>query len=407
MMDGPGHIPLAPARSGQEGDDQEAARLATLRDYAILDTPPEVAFADVVDIAAEVCGTAMALVSFVDQDRQWFAAETGLGVRETPVGQSVCAHAMHADGIFTVDDLSQDARFRDNVLVTGAPQLRFYAGAPLQTEDGVPLGTICVLDQQSRPGGLNAKQQKALAALGRQVMAQLELRRLGRRQRELLASKDALQAETARHLAARDAALAERDLLMQEVNHRVKNSLSMVQALLHLQARSAKDEDTAQLLRNSAARVRTFGAMHEQLYQLGAETHVDMAVYLDSLLDNQRATQFDGGRDRAILLHAEHDQWPAADAANLGLILVELVTNSLKYGAGTIDVSLARIGSDVLELTVEDQGTELPESFDPEASRGFGMRLVTGLLRSQQRGWLKVDRSRGHTRFVVTFRAGA
>ena len=397
----------APVWSAQSGDDCAADRLAALRDFDILDTPPEVAFADTVDIAAEVCGTPMALITFVDENRQWFAAETGLGVRETPIEQSVCAHAMHARGIFTVEDLSQDVRFRDNPLVTGAPDLRFYAGAPLLTEDGVALGTICVLDRQSRPGGLNPKQERALAALGRQVMAQLKLRRLGRQQRDLLAAKDRLQGETASHLAARNAALAERDLLMQEVNHRVKNSLTMVQALLNLQARAASDRDAAELLRNSAARVCTFGAMHEQLYQMGAETHVDLAVYVETVLENQRATQAGSGQERPIVLHAACDQWPAADAANLGLILVELVTNSLKYGAGTIDVSLERAGQDVLRLIVEDEGTGLPASFDPTASRGFGMRLVTGLLRSQQRGWLEVDRTRGHTCFLVMFRAAA
>ena len=409
MMDGPCRIPPseAPGQVAREAADLETARLATLHGYDILESPPELAFADAVDIAAEICCTPMALVSFVDKDRQWFAAERGVGLQETPIGQSVCAYAMHAGSIFTVDDLSQDARFRDNTLVTGAPYLRFYAGAPLRTEGGEPLGTICVLDTQSRPGGLNATQERALMALGRQVMAQLELRRLGRQQRELLASKDRLQVETASHLAARNAALAERDLLMQEVNHRVKNSLMMVQSLLNLQARAAADPDAAELLRNSAARVCTFGAMHEQLYQLGAETHVDLAAYVDTLLENQRATQAGTGRERPIVLHAQHDLWPAADAANFGLILVELVTNSLKYGAGAIDVSLERVGQDVLRLSVEDEGRGLPADFDPTASRGFGMRLVTGLLKSQQRGWLEVDRTRGHTCFVVMFRAVA
>ncbi len=354
-----------------------------LRRYAILDTPTEELFGDFVEIAAQICAAPMALVSFVDEERQWFAAELGLGVRQTPVEQSVCAHAMRADGVFVVPDLSRDPRFRDNPLVTGAPRLRFYGGAPLRTADGVPLGSMCVLDHEPRPEGLTPAQSRALQALARQVMGQLELRRALRERAE---------------------ALVEKDLLMQEVHHRVKNSLSTVQALLQMQARMTTQPEAAQQLLDSATRIRTFGAMHEQLYRVGATAEVDLAAYLRGLLDEQRAAQAGMPDARAILFEGEAMAWPSADAPTLGLVVVELVTNALKYGSGAVRVTLRRDGA-LAAVSVQDEGTGLPDDFDPAASTGFGMRIVTGLLRNQGRGRLEVDRARGHTCFVATLRA--
>lgn len=162
--------PAPPARSA------ELHRLATLRRYQILDTAREAAFDDITRLAALICGTPMALISLVEQNRQWFKSEVGLGVSETPIGSSICAHAIQQDGLFVVPDTLADARFVHNPLVTGEPNLRFYAGAPLHTADGVPLGTVCVLDSQPRK--LTAAQADALQALARQTMAQIELRQL-------------------------------------------------------------------------------------------------------------------------------------------------------------------------------------------------------------------------------------
>ena len=153
----------------------EAARLAALNAYAILDTANEGAFDDITRIAALVCGTPIAVVNFIDAERQWFKSEIGLGVRETPLDPSICAHAILQDDLFVVPDTRLDARFQGNPLVTGDPHLRFYAGAPLRTPDGHALGTVCVLDTE--PRSLSDVQLGALKALARQSMAQLELRK--------------------------------------------------------------------------------------------------------------------------------------------------------------------------------------------------------------------------------------
>jgi PAS domain S-box-containing protein len=161
--------------------DAEAQRLAALASYEIMDTLPEAQFDDLVRIAAQICDVPMALISLVDEQRQWFKANLGLDARETSREIAFCDHAIEQDELFVVEDASRDARFANNPLVIHDPKLRFYAGAPLKTPDGHRLGTLCVLDRQ--PGELTPDQANALRALARQVMAQLELRKALARER--------------------------------------------------------------------------------------------------------------------------------------------------------------------------------------------------------------------------------
>jgi PAS domain S-box-containing protein len=156
----------------------ESERLSALRSFGILDTPREQDFDDIVALASQICGTPISVVSLIDESRQWFKAEVGLGVRETPIDSSICAHAILEKRYIEIGDTTLDDRFKTNPLVTGEPHLRFYAGALLQTEDGLPIGTLCVLDYAPRE--LTYEQKTALLVLSRQVMTQLELRRNNR-----------------------------------------------------------------------------------------------------------------------------------------------------------------------------------------------------------------------------------
>ena len=152
-------------------------RLATLDDYDILDTPPEAEFDDIVELATYVCETPIALISFVASDRQWFKARIGFPHCQTDLNRSVCAHVLTEPDLLVIPDLAADPRTRDNPLVTGGPQIRFYAGAPLRDPRGRTLGSLCVIDKTPRPDGLTERQAGVLRNLGRQVMTLLELRR--------------------------------------------------------------------------------------------------------------------------------------------------------------------------------------------------------------------------------------
>ena len=160
--------------SSQESVRQESARVAALDRYAILDSEPEQSFDDLVTLAAFVCRTPIAMLSLVDDHRQWFKSRVGVQIRETPKDTSFCAHAIQQEDLFIVPDTLKDPRFKENPMVVGEPHIRFYTGAPIINEDGFALGTLCVIDRQPRE--LDSEQKEALWSLSRLALGQMELR---------------------------------------------------------------------------------------------------------------------------------------------------------------------------------------------------------------------------------------
>lgn len=153
----------------------EAARLNALYQYQVLDTPPVTSLDELTALAAEICQVPIALISLVDEKRQWFKSKVGVAITETPRSIAFCAHAIQQAQIFVVRDALADERFANNPLVTEDPKIRFYAGMPLITTEGFALGTLCVIDYE--PRDLSRKQLRGLEILSHQVMAQLELER--------------------------------------------------------------------------------------------------------------------------------------------------------------------------------------------------------------------------------------
>jgi class 3 adenylate cyclase len=186
----------------------EEARLRALQTYAILDTLPELAYDDIAQLAAQICGCPAGLVTFLDEKRQWMKAKYGLPpeLTQCPREITICQTTICNDDVLYVPDLSKDLRFGDLPLVSGEFHLRFYCGAPLITPDGYALGTICVIDFQPRE--LSFEQQEALRRLSRQTVAQLELRRKLLEQNEILR-----QLQAARETAESDRQNWERLLL--------------------------------------------------------------------------------------------------------------------------------------------------------------------------------------------------
>lgn len=293
----------------QEMPWDEEQRLAALRAYGILDTDPEPDFDDIVHLAAHICGTPVAAISLVEDRRQWFKSELGLGLRETPIEVSFCARAALSPGLTIVPDASIDPRFAGNPLVAEHPRLRFYAGARLDTPAGLPLGTLCVLDYV--PRDLTAEQKKSLSALARQVVAQLELR-------HALADRDEA-------LAAARRADERQVLLVREIHHRTRNQLAVIQSLLGATARSSRtiDEFYSTFSGRITSMARTQALLTEDYWQT--------APLRDLIL---KELEIPAGKESGRIVLSGPDLHLAADlAVPLSMALHELATNAERHGA--------------------------------------------------------------------------
>jgi GAF domain-containing protein len=167
----------------------EKERLAALKAFQILDTPPEKEFDDITALAACICGTPIAIISLVDSDRQWFKSKIGVSATETAREIAFCAHAIMERDLFIIRDASKDVRFARHPFVTADPQIRFYAGAPLIASDDCILGTLSVADQVPRE--MTSEQAEALRILGRHIIHLLEnRRRMHKLERQLAVQTD-------------------------------------------------------------------------------------------------------------------------------------------------------------------------------------------------------------------------
>lgn len=326
---------------------RQAERLAALESYGILDTEREAAFDDVARLAADICGTAIAVINLIDADRQWFKAEVGLGVRETPLATSICSHVILENEFTEISDTTKDSRFLDNPLCCGEPGLRFYAGALLKDDKGLPIGTLCVLDW--KPRTLTSVQRNALRVLADQVMAQLNLRR----------------------------ALNLANMLRQEVDHRVKNSLQTISSVARLKARAA-DTDAARIAyENIGQRIETVAMLHEQLYNCEVGATVELGRYIDSI-----GTSLRGLAPPHVTLKISSISVTCSSrtAAAIGLLVNELTANAFKHAfpddqPGQVSLGLGRTEDGRLCLSYSDNGVGIPEGAS-SSETGLGTKLV-------------------------------
>ena len=205
--------------------DNESERLANLFSHELLDTPEDDELNQIVQLAAEITEMPISLVSLIDENRQWFKAKVGLELNETPREYAFCDHTIKGKDLFTVQDATLDDRFMKNPLVTGDPNIRFYAGVPLETTEGYQLGTLCVIDR--KPGVLTSKQEKALHILAKQVVINFELRKKNRSFERALDIVDAQK----RQLESKNLILSR---LLSIISHDLRNPIENLKQIFGL-----------------------------------------------------------------------------------------------------------------------------------------------------------------------------
>jgi PAS domain S-box-containing protein len=308
--------------------ENEAERLAKLRSFGVLDTLPQKAFDDITALASAICGTPIALISLVDMDRQWFKSRVGLEAPQTSREVAFCSHAiLNPAEVMVVEDATQDERFRDNPLVTEAPDIRFYAGAPIVTGDGMALGTVCVIDRSPRP--FDASQRQALRSLASLVVTLLEHEKLAKAQAERQTQ------EFARHTEYLTAFSASGLDLMSFVD---KNYVYRYVNNTYLCYWNRKREDI--LGKN------VLNLMGESLFQSMAKPYLDRALS-GQQVDYEACMEFPGKGPR----HVEITYLPAIDddGTTIGVIVRAHDIHALKTRENQLQQTVAMLEHKTLE----------------------------------------------------------
>ncbi len=280
---------------------RQAERLATLRAYDILDTPREADFDDIVLLASKICRTPISVVNLIDADRQWFKAEVGLGARETPLETSICSHVILDHDFTMIEDTHTDPRTADNELCAPNNGLRFYAGALLKADNGLPIGTLCVLD--NKPNTLDEGQMLALKVLARRVMRELDLRR----------------------------AIRAQSILRDEMDHRVKNSLATVSGAVRLYKAEARKTGDADAAFDAIQRqLDAVAAVHQAIYTSETDERLDLNEYM-SALTGHLSNSLQG--NLTVTFSAPGLSVPPKVANTIGLVANEFAANTVKHGA--------------------------------------------------------------------------
>ena len=373
---------------------EETRRIEELLRYEVLDTEDEKALDELTQLASVICGTSISLISLVDKDRQWFKSRVGLNAPETPREIAFCSHAILQDKIFEVPDALEDARFADNPLVTGAPDIRFYAGTPLISTSGMPIGTLCVID--TIPKKLDEKQQLALSTLAKQVISQLELR-LHNRQLQRM-QKDQKQ-------------------IFAVMSHDLRspfNGILGLSKILHKNANTLQPELIAEMADGILESSLTVYQLLDEILQwsrsqLGA-IHVEIkATALDPLIIETINLMEDSFNLKKLnVKHVTNENSVAMADVNLTKTIIRnLLANAIKYTPeqGNIYIETQVIDNEI-QLVVTDTGQGIPVNIQDaifsdsvasqsgtqgESGHGLGLNICGDFARKQQ-GYLSLDK---------------
>lgn len=362
----------------------EAQRLNALFQYEVLDTEDEKVFDELTELASAICGTEISLISLVDKDRQWFKSRVGLDAPETPRNIAFCSHAILQEKVFEVPNALEDERFFDNPLVTGAPDIRFYAGMPLVTPDGFPLGTLCVIDQE--PKKLTADQERALQILAKQVITQLELR-IHTRQVERINEQ--------------------REKMFAVVAHDLRSPFNGIMGMSKILRSKAETLKPERIMQAAEGILSSSHKVYQLLDELLQWTKNEMGVIkIDAkgvkVSDVMLATKDfldDAAALKNVSLNIDADEsiLIAADETLIKTVMRNLVSNAIKYTPEQGEVTLSAVPQDdMVKMTVQDTGAGIPEDLRVslfsstveshvgsagEQGQGIGLKLCGDFIR--------------------------
>ena len=355
-----------------ENDEQ---RVRALHDLDILDTLPEQVYDELALLAARICGTPIALVSLVDAERQWFKAKVGLEASQTHRDLAFCGHAiLEPDAVFSVHDAQADHRFATSELVTGAPGIRAYAGAPIVMESGDVLGTVCVID--TAPRTLTAEQTAALQALARQAAGQLELRRMNLHLEAVVAARTKdLQAA----LVAAEAAGRVKSAFVSAMSHEVRTPLNGVMGMIDVLEQGqlvGPQKEAARMARESARALLRIvdDVLDFSKIEAGSISVDDAPMSIERVVAQVRGALAPSAEARGVSLDVQLDPGLPAkvrgDAARLRQVLLNLVENAIKFSSGKgrdgiVDVRVALADRDAERCRVEMRVTDNGIGMDP------------------------------------------
>lgn len=390
----------------------ETERLNALEDYQIMDTDPEDDFDELTTLASKICGTPIALITLLDENRQWFKSKVGLTTTQTPREHAFCAHTiMEEDGIMEVHDARVDERFFANPLVTSSPDIVFYAGISLKNPQGLPMGSLCVIDQIPRK--LSGEQLEALSIIAKQVIAQMELR------------------SKIRKLSEANRQLAESNRFMQRfatnAAHDLKNPLSSISISSQLMVRELSASADLKLFKLASANFSSAKKLVRMIddmldYSLRPEALINSRKKIDLLeLLNKTISMISIPDNVIINLPRENFFFLTSEIA-LQQIFINLLTNAIRYNDKSqclINISFTLV-ADALSFTIEDNGPgiaqdQLKRIFERDviltqqdrfSQKGTGIGLHTvSVLIEKLNGEISVYSELGKgTGFIFTFR---
>ncbi|MFT7261795.1 MAG: signal transduction histidine kinase [Glaciecola sp.] len=388
---------------------QETQRIEELLRYEVLDTEDEKALDELTQLASIICGTSISLISLVDKDRQWFKSRVGLKAPETPRDMAFCSHAILQDQVFEVPDTLKDERFIDNPLVTGSPDIRFYAGAPLVTSSGMPIGTLCVIDTE--PKELDEKQQLALNTLAKQVINQLELRLHNRHLQRMQKDQQQIFAMMSHDLRSPFNGILGLSKILQEESDTLNPEVLATMAGGILESSLKVYELLDEILQWSSNQL---GAIQ---LELKATPLNPLIIETLDLMKESLALK------KLNITHDKSDNAVVMADANLTKTIIRnLVANAIKYTPkqGSIHIETYSINGEV-QMVITDTGQGIPEEIQNqlftdsvasqrgtqgELGNGLGLSLCGDFAR-KQKGTLSLDKDfKSGAKLILTLPSG-